>query len=271
MKAMSNFSEHFKPSSKSMPKNQTEYLLCLTLDIGETMLKSGGEIYRVEDTIKRICEAYGAAHMEIFAIPSLILVTIHMPDGTYSTQIRRVYNTENDLYRLELCNSISRKICKETPPLEEVDQMIRETKSKPRYAWWIRAAAFTVGAGAFAVFFGGSWRDGICAALIGFLFFLIDMISFRDVNHFAKTAIQSFVGGMLSHCSVLIGLGNNVDMIAIGTIMLLIPGLAFGTALRDLLTGDFLAGTLKTIHILILALVIASGYLLSVFLLGGGL
>ena len=35
----------------------TEYLLCLALDVGEGMLRNGGEIGRVEDTIERICRA----------------------------------------------------------------------------------------------------------------------------------------------------------------------------------------------------------------------
>ena len=36
-------------------------LLCLSLDIGEAILESGGEVHRVEDTITHLCRAYGAA------------------------------------------------------------------------------------------------------------------------------------------------------------------------------------------------------------------
>ena len=35
-------------------------ILSLALDIGERMLKSGAEVARVEDTVSRICQAYGA-------------------------------------------------------------------------------------------------------------------------------------------------------------------------------------------------------------------
>ena len=35
-----------------------QYLLCLALDVGEGILKNGGEVSRVEDTIERICYAY---------------------------------------------------------------------------------------------------------------------------------------------------------------------------------------------------------------------
>ena len=49
-----------------------EYLLCLALDVGEGMLKNGGEVSRVENTVERICKAYGAVHVEVFSIISVI-------------------------------------------------------------------------------------------------------------------------------------------------------------------------------------------------------
>lgn len=37
-----------------------ETVLRLALDVGEGMLKNGGEVSRVENTIERICRAWGA-------------------------------------------------------------------------------------------------------------------------------------------------------------------------------------------------------------------
>ncbi len=262
---------HFfvKEQSPTFGNSQADHLLRLALDVGEGMLRAGGEVNRVEDTIKRICSAYGAVHLEIFVIPSLLLATVRLENGEYSSQIRRVYSSENHLYRLELFNEVSREICRTTPPFEEVEQMIREAKKKKSYPAWSRPFVFALAAGAFAMFFGGNWLDGIAAALTGILLALIDMIHVPQVNTFAKIAMQSFLGGLSAQLLVMLGLGQNTGMIMIGTIMLLIPGLSFNTALRDLLTGDFLAGTLRMVQILLLALMIAFGYLLSMFVLGG--
>ena len=60
--------------------NFADYLLCLALDVGEGMLKNGGEVGRVEDTIERICRAYGAQHVEVFTIVSMITAAVRMPD-----------------------------------------------------------------------------------------------------------------------------------------------------------------------------------------------
>jgi uncharacterized membrane protein YjjP (DUF1212 family) len=255
--------------NQSFANNTTEYMLCLALDIGEGMLKCGGEIHRVEDTIERICRAYGAKHIEIFAIPSVIIAAIRMPDGEYSSQIRRVKKFGNDLACIERLNEVSRYVCNNTPPLSEMDTMIRQAKEKKSYPKWLHFLSYAMASGAFAVFFGGSWKDGVVAALIGMVFAFIDLIQLDRINQFAKIAMQSFVGGLLSCVAVRFGLGDDVGMIMIGTIMILIPGVFFSTALRDLLCGDFLAGTLKTVQALLSTLMIAFGYLLAMLLVGG--
>ena len=92
----------------------------IALDIGEGLLKSGAEIHRVEDAIQHICKAYGAAHIEVFSIQSLIVTAVRMPDGSYSSQSRRITSISNHLRCLEYYNRLSRDICKNTPDFDEV-------------------------------------------------------------------------------------------------------------------------------------------------------
>ena len=103
-------------------------LLCMALDVGEGMLKNGGEVSRVEDTVSRICRAYGALHVEVFSIISVINASVHMPDGSRSVQMRRIKSTGNDLHRLELFNEVSREICRDVPQLDRVQARIKEIK-----------------------------------------------------------------------------------------------------------------------------------------------
>ncbi len=272
-----NFLKKTPPASEpSVPapsqtgnQSHTDRMLCLALDIGEHMLRNGGEIHRIEDTLERICLAYGAAHVEIFTIPSLVMAAVRMPDGSYSSQIRRVYTTSKDLYRLEKFNAISRRICQEKPAFDEVDRMIREAKkARPYSSLWV-TVGWILAAGGFAVFFGGSWRDGVAAALVGLVLALLDRIESRAINQMARTVLLSFVLGLLCFGAVAIGLGENLSFVTIGAIMLLIPGLDMGNALRDLLCGNLLSGTLRTVQSLLLAVMIAFGYAASVLVTGG--
>lgn len=266
---LSNHINDLAFNNQSFSDHEAEYLLCLALDIGEGMLKCGAEIQRVEDTIERVCRAYGAVHVEIFAIPSVIISAVRLSNGEYSSQVRRVKRGGNNLSLLERFNEISRYVCQHTPPLSEVDTMIRKAKEKRVYPKWLHFLSYALASGSFAVFFGGSWKDGIAAAVIALVFALIDLIQLDRINQFAKTAMQSLVGGLLSCAAVQIGLGDDIGKIMIGTIMILIPGVFFSTAIRDLLCGDFLAGTLKTVQAVLSTLMIAFGYLLAMFLVGG--
>ena len=51
------------------------------LDIGETLLTSGAEINRVEDTMTRLGRAYGAERVDIFVITSDIVLTVRFLSG----------------------------------------------------------------------------------------------------------------------------------------------------------------------------------------------
>lgn len=244
-------------------------VLRIALDIGEGLLKNGADVHRVEVAIEKVCRTYGAAHIDVFTIHSLILVAIYMPDGTHSTQSRRIFDIANNLTKLELYNSLSRKISEEKPDINEVDRQIREIKHDRVYPFYLIMLGYILAAGSFAVFFGGTLRDSICASLIAIVMYLLDEVKIDYFNKMAKTTLVSFVSGILACISVKIGLGDNLDMIIIGTIMILIPGLSLGNAMRDLLGGDTLAGTLKIVQAIIIAAMIAIGYALAILLLGG--
>ena len=172
---------------------------------------------------------------------------------------------------MEQYNSLSRQICRDVPPIPEVDRLIREIKAKKPYPRLLTLWGYMLASGGFAVFFGGSLRDGLAGALVGMGIFFLDQIPFDIANNLVKTLLLSLCGGLLSHLSVMIGLGQNVDMIIIGSIMLLIPGLSFGNAMRDLFGGDLLSGSLKIVQACMIAVMIAIGYAISILLLGGAL
>lgn len=248
-----------------------EYLLCLALDVGEGMLKNGGEVGRVEDTIERICRAYGAAHVEVFTIVSMINAAIRMPDGSYSSQLRRVKQTGNNLGMLESLNALSREICRETPSLDIFDEKLRGIKKTPIYPEWLRLLASAGGAAAFCLFFGGDLLDSLITFVIGMAIYVVDNYTSRRINSMAKTVISSFIAATVATSLSMMIPSLGVDYIIIGAIMLLVPGLLFGTAMRDLFCGDLIAGTLKILQALIQTLMIGFGYMLSYALLGDAL
>ena len=64
--------------------------LHIFLDMGDALLNSGAEIFRVEDTLNRMGYACGAAQMNVFVITSSIVITMEFPGEGARTQTRRI-------------------------------------------------------------------------------------------------------------------------------------------------------------------------------------
>ena len=243
-------------------------ILGIAMEIGAEMLKNGAEVHRVEDTIARICHAYGAVQVDVFALTSLISAEIRMPDDSYASRTRRVPLSYNHLSRLEELNALSREICASPMTEKEVKEKVSEIHDSRPIPEWLCYLATTIGVGAFAIFFGGGWRDGLAAALVALLLTFVKRKSSVVINEMARTVISSFLGGVLGILTVVIGLGVNRDAILIGTIMMEIPGLVFGNSLRDLLCGDTLAGGMRLVQAVLQALMIALGYMAAILVCG---
>ena len=261
--------KQFTDSTPISPRSYADHVLCAALDVGQGMLKCGAEIRRIEDTIERICKAYGAEHVEVFSITSLIIASVRMPDGDYSSQTRRVYTTVNQFGQLEAYNQLSREVCENKPNLDYIQERIREIKARREERRLYSIFGAILSASGFAVFFGGNWVDAVVAGVIGLVITLLGETLLKNAGTFARTLTMSVISGLMAEAMTFTSFPINVDKIMIGTIMLLIPGIAFGNSLRDLFCGDIIAGTVRLIQSLLLALTIAFGFSVAILLLGG--
>ena len=74
---------------------------------------------------------------------------------------------------------------------------------------------------------------------------------------------------VLVFTAIKIGIIKVADSVVIGNIMVLVPGIGITNALKDLLSGDSIAGVLRTVEAILYGLAIATGYFVAVFLFGG--
>lgn len=252
-------------------KFKAEDVVEIMTDIGEMLLKCGGEVYRVEDTIKRIGTAYGAESVDVFAIMSMLIVTVSFAETDPITQMRRVENYSTDLRQLARLNSLSRKICKEILSIEEVHGELMKIEAGKAVSLPFQMLGGVLTTGALTIFFGGNIIDGCAGALISILMTLIMAFSRKKrLNGIMQILATSFVGGIAALCLSRFALVDNVNSIMIGDIMILVPGVGFTNALRDLMTGDLMTGVLKMTEVIITVVAIAGGYAFAIMLLGGG-
>ena len=117
--------ESGQQNTPPLPESKNQ-LTQLILDIGEQMLICGGEVNRVEETISRLCTAYGALRADVFSITSAIIVTVCWENGEIITQSRRICASGREFNRLEELNELSRYICRTRPAIEEVESRMRK-------------------------------------------------------------------------------------------------------------------------------------------------
>ena len=246
----------------------TDQMLSLAIQIASSMLESGAEIHRVEDTLSRICRAYGAREVQAFSIPSLVAATVTMPDGYHKTEIFRISAISNRYDVLENLNALSRRICSDPIPLDELEIALAKAKTPDRRPKWLLMLCGIVAAAGFTLFFGGDWRDAIAALPVGALLTFLDLNKPPKLHALAFTVLASVAAGLLSILTFVTGLACHMDKVMIGGIMLLIPGLSFGASIRELLCGDIIAGCLRMIQALLTAICIAAGFAVAI-VIGG--
>ncbi len=250
-----------------MNREEAEKVLYCAMSIGEQLLTCGAEVSRVEDTIRRICTAYGATRVDVFSITSSIVTTMFGGDFESVTESRRVLSMRNDFNKLDELNQLSRYICSTLPDPEEIPGRLRRIAEGRSYSFSQQLLVYALVSGSFAVFFGGDWKDMLVSAAIGVLLKCLEAFIRRgSVNGLFTALLCSSAGGLLSHAAVALRLGSHADLISIGNIMLFIPGVMFTNSLRDLFSGDTITGLIRFSESLLLAVIVALGFTFAGFL-----
>ena len=237
-----------------------DILLELTVDLGYRLAMSGAETFRIEESIRRILSSYGI-ESEVFAIPNCLTVSIETHDGKPLTRMRRIGFHGNDLDTVEKYSNLSRKICAEVPMPHIARAWLTETDASIRsYSLPILLLGNFLGAFGFAIVFGGSFLDGICSGISGVLIgFINHYLAKLKVNPFFTTIAAAFLMAFASYLMGAMGVARNVDTVIIGALMILVPGLLFTNAMRDIIFGDTNSGMNRIVQVLLIAAAIALG------------
>ena len=241
-------------------QNDTNILLELAISLGYHLQMCGAEIFRVEEAVNRLLKAYDTPG-DVFVIPHCIIVTVCPDNGEPMTRMRRSFSPGLDIDGLERYYGLARRLCTETPSLEEANKMLQEVKTmKTVFAAPVLYLGYFLASGAFSIFFGGTVTDGLFAGCIGMLIGWFLRISAKlQVNAFFKTITASFVIAILSQCLTNLSLIRYADAAAIGALMLLVPGITFTDSMRDIIYGDTLSGINKMVNVVLTAAAILLG------------
>lgn len=236
---------------------------------GVMLLESGAETYRVEDTMRRICQAYGASVVDAYATPTMIIISFSIHEELYHN-IKRTQIKSVNLSKIDKVNDLSRRITKESMSLEEFYIRLEKIDEEGVYPTKIMLLGAAICSFGFAFFFKGTLKDALCSLVLGVL--LKSLMIFADKFDF-NSFFKYLLGGAFTTLGAIVcsrlSLLDSIDTTIIATIMLLVPGLAITNAVRDTVSGDLVSGLARMAEAVIIAVAIALGSGLVFTLLGG--
>lgn len=235
-------------------------LLDLCSGLAYRLAMCGAETYRIEESVNRIMTAYGI-QAETFAIPNCIHISIKTGDGNSVTRMCRVGSHDNDLDSVEKYTALSRRICAETPdPKAGIQWMEATDKSRRHYALPAHLLGSFLGGCGFSVVFGAGLLDSLIGGLCGVIIGITDRCLGRlKVNPFFRIIASAFFMALLAYACGAMGFTAHMDSVIIGALMILVPGLLFTNAMRDIIYGDTNSGINRIVQVFLIAVAIALG------------
>lgn len=237
-----------------------QLFLDLATELGFRLSSCGAETYRVEESVKRLLTAYGIS-CDAFAVPYSLTVTVETDCGTSLMRMRRIDGSVSDLDAVERYSGLCRRICQEKPDPDTAFAWLRNTDSqRVYYTPLLQYIGYFLGSAGFGWFYGGAFTDGLSAGVCGLVGCAADRFFRRvQVNKFFSTILTAFFMALTAYLLHRLGLSPNPDATIIGSLMVLVPGLLFTNAMRDLIFGDTSSGTTRVIQVLLIAVSIALG------------
>lgn len=235
-------------------------MLDIATELGYQLAMSGAETFRVEESVVRLLRAYDI-EAEVFAIPNCLHISIEPVIGRPLTRMRRIGPHGNDLDAVERLSGLSRRLCAQHPAPEIAAQWLREAiEAKRVYNFPTYLAGNFMGAFGFALLFGGNLADALCSGLCGIIVGLVNRLMDRlGANQFFRIITAAFLMALPAYGLGALGIAPNPDSVVIGALMILVPGLLFTNAMRDIIYGDTNSGINRVVQVLLIALAIALG------------
>jgi len=229
-------------------------------DAAEWMLECGGDVSRVQAAAETLARSLGMREAECFALPTGVILTLVDGAGFTSTVVRRIGRRTVHLDRLAGLEAVIREAPEARWGLGEVWLRLKEASGRPGRPAPVLWAASGLAAGGFALFFGGSAGEGAAAAVLGLAWGALRTLVDRPA---LPPALVSAAGAFL-----MVGAARLVsaavpmvqtEPVAVGGLMLLVPGLALVNALRDLVAGELVSSQARLAEVVLTGASVAVG------------
>lgn len=246
-----------------MTEKDYKRIINIAVETGKIMLLNGAETYRVEETVSRMASSRGVESVNVFVIPTGILVSSNFNYET-QTKLIRVSPSGINLEAIDHANAFSRNFSTTQMTLKEAENTLISFEEFPKFSSYIYYFFGAMAGGFFVLLFGGTLTEAVLSyfASLCTLFFW-STLSKKKLNFFLKNILGSFCGSLVGLIGVLlaqsIGANASFNQVLIGPLMTMVPGVSLTNGIRDLISGELLAGSAKIMEALFIAIALAFG------------
>lgn len=237
-------------------------VLDLAMNMGRVLLKNGAEIFRVEETIEHVCKRFEITDVDHFVMSNGIFITAQDEKEEVYAKVKHIPISGYHLGIVTEVNDLSREIASGNIGIEEAKARLIEIEAIPPVRGLFRILAAGVGSGCFCYLLQANILESLCAVLIGCLLYVF--VIFAEKHGLSKI-ITNIVGGCFITVMALLvvqipwDIPVRIDKIIIGSILPLVPGLAFVNSIRDIANSDFISGLVRIVDALLVFVYIAIG------------
>ncbi|MBO4605129.1 MAG: threonine/serine exporter family protein [Bacteroidales bacterium] len=226
---------------------------------GHILLENGAEIARVEETMERIARHYGVESQNFFVLSNGIFTT----GQTGYAKVEFIPFKGAQLERVAAVNQISRDIEAGRYTVEQARERLLEIRaSKPKPAWE-QILGSAVGSAGFCMIFGGGLLDAAAAFVVGMLLWTFVVFAGARMSKPIANIVGSALATLLCIVFHRIGFGVSLGNMIVGSLIPLIPGVAFTNGIRDIADEDYIAGATRLLDAIMVFFCIAAGVVVT--------
>ena len=245
-----------------------EEVLELAQQAGHILLENGAEIFRVEETMERICRHYGVQSESAFVLSNGIFMTAGNNREHTFAKVQQILVGRTNLAKVMAVNQLSREIAEGKYSVSEAQKVLETIVGMPEKRKGVKVLASGVGSWAFCCLLGGSLYDGLAAFIAGIVLYIyILQVANPHLSRIVGTIIGSMLVTLICGLAHLSGLGEHMNSMIIGAIMPLIPGVPFTNGIRDIVNEDYLSGFVRMLDASLVFFCIAIGVGMGISLL----
>lgn len=243
------------------PSKDSRIAFCL--EIGKALHSFGTPAHRFEEAMQRLVASLGLEG-DFLAHPTAFFAELQSATRR-EVFIVRAEPGETNLEKLVSIQALVKEVINGNLPIEEAAARVREVVAQaPRFGRTMVAASFGLSSAMAARFFGGGWREMLLSGLLGVLISVLGFWTSKQ-HHLAQVLVllaatlAGFGGVVAAHLIP----HTAAFTITLAGIVILLPGLKLTVALREVATGNLVAGSARLVDAVMILMMLAFGVALG--------